>query len=99
MKGLKYHLANHFLDDYTPKYFNNKLYPLDIHNYAQGIITFLRFGMGGNARKLALRTVSDMQSEDGYYYYQKHKHLTIKIPYMRWSQAWMYYALSLIVNE
>jgi hypothetical protein len=39
-------------------------------------------------------TIEHMQSSEGYFYFQKNKMYTTKIPYMRWSQAWMFYALS-----
>ena len=39
-------------------------------------------------------TIEHMCAKKGYFYYQKRKLFTIKIPYMRWSQAWMFYALS-----
>ncbi|MCK5633344.1 hypothetical protein KAH94_06320, partial [bacterium] len=38
----------------------------------------------------------------GYFYYQKHFIYFNKISYMRWSQAWMFYALcslSYLVNQ
>jgi hypothetical protein len=35
-----------------------------------------------------------MQTEQGYFYYQLKPLYPIDIPYMRWSQAWMLYALS-----
>jgi len=39
-----------------------------------------------------------MRSSEGYFYYQRHRFHTNRIPYMRWSQAWMMYALAR-VNE
>ena len=45
-------------------------------------------------------TVKNMQSEKGYFYYQKRKYITNKIPYMRWSQAWIFYGLTYyLLNE
>jgi len=35
-----------------------------------------------------------MQDKNGYFYYQLKKGISSKIPYMRWAQAWMFYALS-----
>ena len=35
------HINNHFTDDLLPKYYDNSLYPIDIHNFAQGIDTFI----------------------------------------------------------
>ena len=34
-----------------------------------------------------------------HFYYQKTKWHTTKIPYIRWSQAWMFYALSLLNSK
>ena len=39
-------------------------------------------------------TIENMQSDKGYFYYQINKYFSSKIPYMRWAQAWMFYALS-----
>jgi len=98
-KGLTYHLKNHFLDDMTPKYYNTTLYPIDIHNYAQGIITMLKFSKKKEAISLAENAIKNMQDKKGFFYFQKNRHLTTKIPYIRWSQAWMFYALSLLKDE
>ena len=39
-------------------------------------------------------TIQNMQSNQGYFYYQKKPLWTSKIPFMRWSQAWMMHALT-----
>jgi hypothetical protein len=44
-------------------------------------------------------TITNMQSDTGYFYYQKKKHFTSKIPYIRWAQAWMFYAFSYYILE
>jgi hypothetical protein len=93
--GLEYHVRNHFLPDMTPKYYDTSLYPVDIHNFAQGVDTFLTFGRVEDARKLLERAVETMwDSRRGYFYYQKTRLFTNRINYMRWSQAWMFYALA-----
>lgn len=93
--GLKYHMNNHFLQDMTPKYFNNKLYPIDIHNFAQGILTLLDFGLEKNVELLVNKAIKIMWDErENFFYYQKNRYYTNKINYIRWSQAWMFYALS-----
>jgi hypothetical protein len=46
------------------------------------------------AQRIARWAIDNMQDESGYFYYQKTKWYTNKIPYIRWSQAWMFYALS-----
>ncbi|HNP54847.1 MAG TPA: hypothetical protein PKK69_09510, partial [Ferruginibacter sp.] len=35
-------------------------------------------------------TIRNMQDKKGYFYYQINKYITSRIPYMRWSQAWMF---------
>jgi len=93
--GLAFHMANHFLDDMTPKYYDSKLYPVDIHNFAQGIDTFLTFGRKDSALRLIENCVEMMWDEKrNYFYYQKSRWYTNRINYMRWSQAWMFYALA-----
>jgi hypothetical protein len=50
------------------------------------------------AERIADWAIENMQDETGYFYYQKTKLFTNKIPYIRWSQAWMFYALSYLIS-
>jgi hypothetical protein len=93
--GLDFHERSHFLDDMTPKYYDNSLYPIDIHNFAQGVETFITFGREKKARKLLEKAIETMwDGRKDYFYYQKHRLYTNRINYMRWSQAWMFYAMT-----
>lgn len=97
-KGFKYYLNNFFSEDGTPKYYQNKVYPIDIHSSAQLIATLSRTQRIKEnidlADKVLRWTEVNMKSPKGYYFYQKKQFFTSKIPYMRWSQAWMFYALT-----
>ena len=97
-KGMEYYLKNFFEENGAPKYYNNSLYPIDIHSPAQLITTLYKtnyFSKNKNlANKVVVWTIKNMQHKNGYFYYQKNRFFTSKIPYMRWSQAWMFYALS-----
>jgi len=98
-KGLDYYLNNFFLEDGTPKYYDNRTYPIDIHAPAQFIVTLYKLKELERNRELVDRvinwTISNMRDEKGYFYYQLKKSTkSSKIPYMRWAQAWMFYALS-----
>jgi rhamnogalacturonyl hydrolase YesR len=97
-KGLDYYLNNFFLKDGTPKYYHNKTYPVDIHSPAQFIVTLSKLGILNENGKLVDKvlewTIQNMQDNKGYFYYQIKKGISSKIPYMRWSQAWMMYAMS-----
>jgi len=98
-RGLSFYRHHLFRQDGAPKYYRHHLYPIDTHCAAQGIITFsrLRARMKGSldpARRVAGWMIDNMQDPKGYFYYRKGRLLTNKIPYMRWSQAWMFYALT-----
>jgi hypothetical protein len=79
------------------------LWPVNIHNQAQGLVTFCRMepyvkGSQEHAKTIARWTIDHLRSPQGFFYYQKHRIGTNTIPYMRWSQAWMFYALSIMVR-
>jgi len=96
--GFNYYTKTFFTAEGIAKYYNNTTYPVDIHAPAQLIITVCKLGRLSECKKLADTvlnwTVNHMQSEKGYFYFQVRKHSVIKIPYMRWSQAWIFYAMS-----
>jgi hypothetical protein len=71
---------------------------VEIHNQAQGIITFAKMavykeGYNNFAKIIADWTAKNMQANDGHFYYQKFPCYANKISYMRWSNAWMFLAL------
>lgn len=97
--GLAFYLNHFFLENGTPRYYADSTYPVDIHSASQAILTLLRFSDRCPAhRELATRvatwTVGHMQSPLGYFYYQIRPQYIIRIPYMRWAQAWMQRALA-----
>lgn len=102
-KGLKYYLNNFFLKDGTPKYYDNKIYPIDIHAPAQFIATLYQLNTLKENKVLIDSvldwTIKNMQDKKGYFYYQLKEGVSSKIPYMRWAQAWMFYALSFYLKE
>jgi rhamnogalacturonyl hydrolase YesR len=98
VRGLKFYRDNFFLSDGTPKYYHNRIYPIDAHSCAQSIITLVELGSVSEqnqqlAEKVALWTIANLQDSKGYFYYQRSSLLTNRIAYMRWSQAWMLKAL------
>lgn len=98
-KGLEYYLATFFTKDGMAKYYNNATYPIDIHAPAQLIITLYKLQAFNTNKKLADKvlqwTITNMQDEKGYFYYQIKKGISSKIPYMRWAQSWMFYAFTI----
>ena len=100
--GFDYYINNFFTEKGIPKYYNNSVYPIDIHAPAQMVITLIKMGKYNEHKhlmdKVLLWTIENMQSAKGYFYYQVNKYFSSKIPYMRWAQAWMFYALSTYLN-
>ncbi len=46
------------------------------------------------AEKIALWALGNLRDGRGFFYYQRRRFYTVRTPHMRWSQAWMLYALS-----
>ena len=102
-RGFEFYRNHFFREDAAPKYFNNRTYPVDIHSVAQSIITLSTFrDLDENNIKLARSVyewaMANMLDEQGYFYYQVTPYYKNKISYMRWSQAWMLYALAIFAQ-
>lgn len=97
-KGFEYYVNNFFETAGKPKYYNNQTYPIDIHCPAQLIITLSKLNKFNQYPELASNvlkwTLRYMQSPKGYFYYQLKSGISSKISYMRWSNAFMFNALS-----
>jgi rhamnogalacturonyl hydrolase YesR len=97
-RGTDFYLKNFFLSDGKPKYYHNKSYPIDIHCPGQLLISLNELQIFNNNSELAERvlnwTICNMQDKKGYFYYQLKKGWSSKSPYMRWSNAFMFHALS-----
>jgi hypothetical protein len=95
IRGYNYYKKTFFLPLGAPRYYHNKLFPVDIHCCAQGIITHAIFGNLEEAEKIANWTLEHMfDAKKGFFYYRKYPSYPIKIPFIRWGQAWMFYALA-----
>lgn len=97
-KGFDYYIANFFEADGTPKYYNDRTYPIDIHCPGQLLVTLARLHRYDEYKELADKvldwTIGYMQDRRGYFYYQLKPGISSRIPYMRWSNAFMFCALS-----
>jgi hypothetical protein len=97
-KGFAYWDRTFWTEDFAPRYFEGGLLPLDIHCCAQGVVTYLAFGQVEKARRVAQWALDNMWDERGYFWYQRTRWWTTRICYMRWAQAWMYYALAKLLR-
>ena len=97
-RGFDFYIRNFFEQDGCPKYYHNQKYPIDIHCPGQLFVTLYRLGKFDQYRELAEKvlqwTIRNMQDKKGYFYYQLKPGMSSKIPYMRWSNAFMFNALS-----
>lgn len=95
--GVKYYAENFFLPDGLPKYYSDSLHPIDIHCPAQAIVFFSSepSPYGELTDRVMDWTLKNMWDERrGYFYFRKGRLLKNKIPYIRWSQAWCWHALT-----
>jgi hypothetical protein len=95
-KGVEFYANNFFRSDGTPFYYHDRPDPIDIHSAAQAVVFFS--WMGEKYRDLAEKVmgwmVANLRDRTGFFYYRKGKLLKNKIPYIRWSQAWAFHALT-----
>jgi hypothetical protein len=98
-RGAAYYRREQFLDSGRSVWRVPRLWPVDIHNQAQGVITFARLqrldpGYLPFARTVAAWTVANMRdARTGAFYYRRGRLHVNRIPYIRWAQAWMMNAL------
>jgi hypothetical protein len=94
--------SNSFFDrDGAPKYYAENLFPVDAHAAGAAIITLSEIGKPGSlalAVRAAQWAMQNLQDPQGFFYYQRHRFYTNRIPYMRWSQVWMLYGLEKLLE-
>lgn len=93
-KGFTFYRENFIHNDGMPGFYHNDKYPVDTTAAAQTILTLVKFGDVETARRVALWMLENMQDKQGYFYYRKYRNYTEKMSFMRWSNAWMFAALS-----
>ena len=74
-------------------------YPIDSHAVAHGLIALQALAdripdSRARIEKLSGWALTEMRDPAGYFYYHKYSTFRNRIPYMRWVQAWMLFALS-----
>lgn len=103
-RGYEYWKNNFFLAEGWPKYYHDDPYPADAHAAASAIVTFLECrdldkDASTFARNVATWTIQNLRDRRGFFYYQRRRFYTVRKPYMRWTQAWMLYALARLLEE
>ncbi len=102
-RGFSFWRKGFFLADGWPKYYHDSLYPADAHAAATAIVTLLELqrldaGARDLAATIAAWTIDNLRDSRGFFYYQRRRLRIVRTPFMRWTQAWMLYALSRLLE-
>jgi hypothetical protein len=103
-RGFEFYRAHFFRQDGAAGYFHDRTYPVDIHSVAQSIITLLELRDldADNVRMAQLVfqwAMNHLWDDRGFFFYRALRFWTIRTSYMRWSQAWMLRAMSMLLVE
>jgi hypothetical protein len=99
-RGIEFYERRLFEPSGAARFMSDRLYPVDIHGCAQGVITFsLRQRHQGTGAATATRvldwTLANMwDPRSGWFYYQRRRGYRTRIRELRWCQGWMSWALA-----
>ena len=102
-RGYEFWRSSFFLADGWPKYYHHSAHPADAHSAGAAVVACAELrDIEPGAQELAARVarwaVRELFDRRGFFYYQKRRLYTARTPYMRWSQAWMMYALARLLE-
>jgi hypothetical protein len=104
-KGFEFYQKHFLREKGIAPYFHDRVYPIDVHSIAQAVITLVElqaFGRGNiqsacDLLQWAWKNMRDPRT--GAYYFRKHRWMTDRNIYMRWSQAWMLLAMTRLAES
>lgn len=92
-RGSEYYY-NYLFDKGIPKWSEEQTYPVDIHDVAQAIITAVDLRKHELANELIEFSIVKMSNRENQFYYKLFENeKNNEAIFLRWGQAWMYYAL------
>jgi len=107
-KGFRYYRARLFTDNGIPKHSPDRVLPVNIKSCAEAILahTVVESVLGGDDSRLEQVVpwvLTHMQDVEGFFYYALARRILgyaffVRIPYVRWSQASMFYALAKLLS-
>ncbi|OGW37732.1 MAG: hypothetical protein A2Y97_13450 [Nitrospirae bacterium RBG_13_39_12] len=104
-RGLEYFMKTFFEESGRPKYYHNRVYPVDSQCASQAIETLSNFSdYDGASLELALKvakwSIENMQDESGYFYYREYPvGIKAKTPMLHWAQATTYKGLVTLLSK
>jgi hypothetical protein len=101
-RGLEFYREHLFEPDGAPKFEHDQSYPHDAHAAAQSIRTFVRDG-GTESVEMAAQvldwSIDELFDDAGHFYRRRGRFIDDETPYIRWSQAWMCFALASAMRQ
>jgi hypothetical protein len=103
-RGYDFWIERFFLANGWPKYYADRLYPVDAHAAGAALATLADVGWLDPtaldlAQKVAQWTIANLRDRQGFFYYQRRRFYTVRTAYLRWSEAWMLYGLARLLEE
>ncbi|NLT52825.1 MAG: hypothetical protein GXX85_18120 [Ignavibacteria bacterium] len=98
--GFQFYVEHFFEESGRPKYYHNRVYPVDSQCISQSIDTLAYFADVEEAalplaKKVAKWAIHNMQDKDGHFYYRQYPFfIKAKTPMLHWAQATTYKALT-----
>lgn len=95
-RGISFYKEAFFLEDGTPKYYHDRVFPIDIHAPMEAIAFLSGLGesSGPLVEKILAWTLANLWDSAGYFYFRRSTRMVNRIPYIRWGQAWALFALA-----
>ena len=102
--GFHFYTEHFFEESGRPKYYHNRVYPVDSQCISQSIETLAYFADAVEAalplaKKVAKWAIDNMQDKDGHFYYRQYPLIKAKTPMLHWAQATTYKALTLLLSK
>lgn len=103
--GWEYYKNTFFEANGRPKYYHNRVYPVDSQCSSQALETLANFSEYDNsaldlAKKVAEWTINNMQDKEGYFYFRQYPlNIKAKTPMLHWAQATTYKGLALLLSK
>ncbi|RJR34373.1 MAG: hypothetical protein C4576_26710 [Desulfobacteraceae bacterium] len=104
LRGREFYKKSFFERSGRPKYYYDRVFPVDSQCASQAIDTLAAFAEEDpSALSLALKVadwmIDHMQDQEGYFYYRQYPLIKAKTPMLHWAQATMYKALTLLQSK
>jgi rhamnogalacturonyl hydrolase YesR len=102
-RGYDFWRERFFLANGWPKYFPDRLYPADAHSAGAALVALMELQSLDSvaielAETIAHWAIENLRDRSGFFYYQRRRFHTVRIPYMRWSGGWMMYGLARLIE-